>query len=173
MSRFAGVKRMRSQSPSKATKNRVSLKCRLYRSLYCHGVAVFSDDITNPTALELCGCQFPAKGIELLRLLVELAREGKVVIWQDEYRHHFFLGFLPVKIWDRELADTSPTLRKECEAMKLNIPDSLWGFTLGVALAAVLPAPKSGYKSLKHREEELDEPPDHHYGKGNHTPADY
>lgn len=163
---------MRNQSPR--IKNRISLKCRLYLSLYHHGVAVFSDDITNPTALELCGCRLPVTGIELLRLLIELAREGKMVIWQDEYHHHSFLGFLPIKTWERELADvTSPILREECEAMRLNVPDSLWGFTLGIALAAVLPSPKPGYKPLKHREEELDESPNHGYRKGHHTPADY
>jgi hypothetical protein len=120
-------------------------------------VAVFSDDITNSTALELCGCQLPARGIELLRLLVELAREGKVVIWQDEYHHHFFFGFLPVKIWEQEIAAIkSPALRKKCEAMKLNVPDSLWGFTLGVALAAVLPAKSSHYGKITKKEEQYD-----------------
>lgn len=127
----------------------VSLKCRLYRSLCGHGVAVFSpEDILSSTGLELCGCHLPATGIELLRLLVELASEGKVVIWQDDA----FLGFLPAKIWEREMDDISSTrLREKCEALRLNPAENLRGVTMAAVLARVLAPKPSNYGKIVKR----------------------
>jgi len=152
------------------TANRfVSLKYRLYLSLYGYGVAVFADDILNSSGLDLCGCRLPATGIELLRLLIELAQEGKVVIWRDE----MFLGFLPIKIWEREMADIKVNrLREECEALRLNPAENLWGVTLGAVLTPVL-TPNSRYNPRKRRDGKLNETPNHRHGKGNHEPAEY
>lgn len=147
-----------------------NLKQRLYRSLYGYGVAVFSpEDIVSSAGLALCGCPLPVSGIELLRLLVELAHEGKVVIWQDDT----VLGFLPAKIWEREMADIkSAMLREECEALRLKAAENLRGTTMAAVLARVLP-PKPGYKPCKDRGSELDKTPNHRHGKGNHKPAHY
>lgn len=161
-----GNKRKKGKTASRV----VSLKCRLYLSLHGHGIAVFTDDILNSAGLDLCGCHLPAAGIELLKLLIELAQDGKVVVWQDER----FLGFLPIKIWEREMAEIKVNiLRETCEAMRLNpAEENLWGVTLGAVLTPVL-TPNSRYNPRKRREGKLNETPNHRYGKGNHEPAEY
>ena len=115
----------------------VSLKYRLYRSLCSHGIAILSTDLCEPSTLEVClGHQIPTTGIELLSLLIELAREGKMVIWQDDGT----VGFLPTRIWERELADINnlPRLTWEVKSLRLDSNNGVLGIVLSLVLARLL-----------------------------------
>lgn len=95
--------------------NHKALKNQVYETLRRNAVAVFSDDILEPSALALCGIHPPATGLGLLEILFKLTQEGKMVIWRDDEAY----GFLPIKTWRREMAAIKSPLRAECEAMRL------------------------------------------------------
>jgi len=99
--------------------NNNTFKKRVYQSLCQYGVAVFTDDIVNPSALALCGVHPPATGVELLKILIELTQDGKMVIWKDDEAY----GFLPIKTWQKEMATIKSPLRTACEAMRLRDSD--------------------------------------------------
>ena len=99
--------------------NHKALKNQVYETLRRNAVAVFTDDIINPSALALCGVHPPATGVELLEILIKLTQERKMVMWKDDEAY----GFLPTKTWRREMAAIKSPLRAECEAMRLRGDD--------------------------------------------------
>lgn len=83
------------------------IKERVLRLLCHHGVGVFLEDIIRPANLEMCGVRLPAKGKTLLKILIELAQERKLIIWKEDST----IGFLPASTWRREFSIIGSPLR--------------------------------------------------------------
>jgi len=165
-----------------------NLKERIYQSLCRSKAAVFSGDIADPSdlALALCGSRLPVTGGELLGILVELAQEGKMVVWRDGDTY----GFLSAGAWEQEMdAIEVPALKADCEAMKLegkdiaDLKDSDMGIIAGILVSpgsggykdtrnlrcdvCWCPSPdKPGKDALHDGHEYLDESPDDRSGEG-------
>jgi len=110
---------------SKMASGNGELKEKIYQRLCRSKVAVFSGDIVDPSelVLALCGSHLPVTGDELLEILIELALEGRMVIW----REGDIYGFLPTKNWQQEMdVIENPALRAECEAMRLKNEDIVY-----------------------------------------------
>lgn len=154
--------------------NHKELKDRVYQSLCHYGVAVFTDDIINPSALALCGIHPPATGVELLEILIKLTQERKMVMWKDDEAY----GFLPTKTWRREMVTVkSPLLRAECQAMRLRggAVAQLQITMMSHIVSTVMPAgplsDEPGDNPLDGGEKHLDKTPDNRPGQASHNPA--
>lgn len=149
------------------------LKDRVYQSLCYYGVAVFTDDIINPSALDLCGVRPPATGVELLSTLIKLTQERKMVVWKDGET----CGFLPTKTWRREMAAIKNPLRAQCQAMRLRGGDisQLQTTMMNHIVSIVMPVSrlpdKPGNNTLDGGEKHLDKTPDNRPGQASHNPA--
>lgn len=95
--------------------NHKELKNQVYETLRRNAVAVFSDDLKDSAGLNLCGVKLPVSGHNLLKILIELVREKKLVMWRADGIY----GFLPAKRWRKELSTISGPLKLDCEAMRL------------------------------------------------------
>lgn len=95
--------------------NNGELKNQVYETLRRNAVAVFSDDILEPSRLTLCGIKLPVSGLDLFKILLELAKERKLVMWRDDGAY----GFMPAKRWRKELSAISEPVRLDCETMRL------------------------------------------------------
>lgn len=153
--------------------NHKELKDRVYQSLCHYGVAVFTDDIINPSVLALCGVHPPATGVELLEILIKLTQERKMVVWRDDEAY----GFLPAKTWRREMAAVKGPLRAECQAMRLRGGDiaQLQTTMTNHIVSTVMPVSqlpdKPGNNTLDGGEKHLDKTPDNRPGQASHNPA--
>lgn len=149
------------------------IKRRVYQSLCHYGVAVFSDDIINLSALALCDIHLPATGIELLKILIELTQDGKMVIWKDGEAY----GFLPIKTWQREMAAIKSPLRTVCEAMRLRgggiaqLQTTMTSHIVSTLMPASQLPDKPAQNPLEGRQKDLNKPPDNSHRKGNHDPS--
>jgi len=143
-------------SQRRMTSNNGELKEKIYQRLCRSKVAVFSGDIVDPSelVLALCGSNLPVTGHELLKILVELAQEGRMVVWREGNTY----GFLSAKAWQQEMdAIEVPALRAECEAMRLegkdirwqeNSEDSIIGKIAGILEPSNSGSPKNARRSV-------------------------
>lgn len=150
-----------------------ALKNQVYETLRRNAVAVFSDDITDPSALALCGIHSLATGVELLKILIKLTQERKMVMWKDDDAY----GFLPAKTWRREMAAVKSPLRAECQAMRLRGGNIALSQTTMMShiVSTLMPVSqlpdKPGNNPLDGGKKHLDKTPDNRPGQASHNPA--
>lgn len=114
------------------------LKDQIYQRLCRSKAAVFSGDIEDPSdlVLALCGARLPVTGGEFLEILVELAHEGRMVVWREGGVY----GFL--------------ALRAECEAMRLGsediayLKDSIMEIIAGIVVSPNSSIPKDTRRTV-------------------------
>ena len=128
-----------------------NLKEQIYQSLCRSKAAVFSGDIADPSdlALALCGSRLLVTGDELLKILIELAQEGRMVVWREGNTY----GFLSAKAWQQEMdAIEVPPLKAECEAMRLKSEDIAYlRDSIMEIIAGCLVASRSNYPQKARR----------------------
>jgi len=85
-------------------------------------------------------------GDELLEILVELAQEGRMVVWREGDT----CGFLSAKTWQQEMAAIETlAMRAECEAMRLEnediayLRDTIMGIIAGILVSSSSGSPKN------------------------------